>query len=70
MRSAGLRHADVETLAALACGEPVDPSRYYFRTAIRFRTEAPGLLRLNHILAVAHGRRGQGRITLDIFEVS
>jgi hypothetical protein len=69
MRSEGLRHADAETLAALARNEAVDPSRYYFRTAIRFRTGAPGLLRLNHILAVARGRREHGLVTLDIFEV-
>ncbi|MEY2883176.1 MAG: hypothetical protein RL490_900 [Pseudomonadota bacterium] len=69
VRSEGLRHADPETLAALARNELVDPSRYYFRTAIRFKTSAPGLLRLNHILAVARGRREQGLVTLDIFEV-
>jgi hypothetical protein len=69
VRSEGLRHADAEALAALARNEPVDPSRYYFRTAIRFKTSAPGLLRLNHILAVARGRREQGLVTLDIFEV-
>lgn len=69
VRSEGLRHADPETLAALARGEAVDPSRYYFRTAIRFRTEAPGLQRLNHVLAVARGRREAGQVHLDIFEV-
>lgn len=69
VRSEGLRHADAETLAALARNEPVDPSRYYFRTAVRFKTSAPGLLRLNHILAVARGRREHGLVTLDIFEV-
>ena len=53
----------------LARGEAVDPSRYYFRTAIRFRSEAPGLQRLNHILAVARGRRETGQVHLDIFEV-
>src|SRR2546423_13954314 len=33
MTSFGLRHGPPETLAALARGEFVDPSRYYFRTA-------------------------------------
>jgi hypothetical protein len=70
VRSEGLRHADPNTLAALARGEAVDSSRYYFRTAIRFRTSAPGLLRLNHILAVARGRRAVEQVHLDIFEVS
>jgi hypothetical protein len=69
VRSEGLRHADQATLAALARNEPVDPSRYYFRTAIRFQTSALGLLRLNHILGVARGRREQGLVHLDIFEV-
>jgi hypothetical protein len=70
VRSTGVRHADPETLAALARNESVDPARYYFRTAIRFRTSAKGLLRLNHIIAVARGRRAHGMVHLDIFEVS
>ena len=41
MTSFGLRHGPPEVLAALARGESVDPSKYYFRTAPRFETSAP-----------------------------
>src|SRR5262245_48465137 len=36
LTSFGLRHGPPDVLAALARGEPVDPSTYYFRTAVRF----------------------------------
>ena len=40
--SDGLRHGPPEVIAALARGEAVDPSRYYFRTLMRFETARPG----------------------------
>lgn len=67
--SEGVRHGPPEVLAALARGEPVDPARYYFRTAVRFRTAAPGLQRLNAILAVARGAREADRVRLNLFEL-
>ena len=69
VRSDGLRHAKPDILAALNRNEAVDPSHYYFRTAMRFHTNATELLRLNHIIALATGRREQGQVHLDIFEV-
>src|SRR3954469_15789153 len=36
MTSFGLRHGSPEVVAALARGEVVDPSTYYFRTTPRF----------------------------------
>lgn len=69
VRSQGLRHAPPDVLAALQRGEPVDLARYYFRTALRFATAAPGLDRLNHILAVAVGTRGAGAVDLEVFEL-
>src|SRR5262244_4057948 len=41
MTSFGLRHGPPEVIAALARGERVDPSTYYFRTAPRFDTGSP-----------------------------
>ncbi len=70
VRSEGLRHGPPEVLAALGRGEAVDPSLYYFRTAVRLRTAAPGLSRLNQILAVAVGARGPASVDLDLFELS
>jgi Protein of unknown function (DUF3237) len=69
VRSLGLRWGDPSVLAALGRGEPVDPSAYYFRTSIRLRTAAPGLARLNHILAVATGARAAAAVHLKVFEL-
>jgi hypothetical protein len=50
-------------LAALARGEPVDPSKYYFRTAARFETSAPRYAFLNQLIAISWGdRRASGPI--------
>src|ERR1700694_4817063 len=57
MSSFGLRHGPPEILAALARGEFVDPSKYYFRTAPRFETSAPPYAFLNRLIAVASGDR-------------
>jgi hypothetical protein len=57
MTSFGLRHGPPEVLAALARGESVDPSTYYFRTAPRFETSAPSYSFLNGLIAIASGDR-------------
>jgi hypothetical protein len=63
MTSFGLRHGPPEVLAALARGEPVDASKYYFRTAPRFETSAPQYAFLNRVVAIASGdRRATGPI--------
>jgi hypothetical protein len=60
MSSFGLRHGPPEVLAALGRGEPVDPSKYYFRTAARFETSAPQYAFLNQVIAIASGDRQPG----------
>lgn len=67
--SQGVRHGPPEILAALARGDAVDPSLYYFRTSMRFRSAAPGLARLNAMLALAKGRRDKSLVQLSVFEV-
>ena len=63
MRSFGLRHGPPEVIAAIARGETVDPSSYYFRTAPRFETSHPSYGFLNRIIAIASGdRRADGPI--------
>ena len=63
MTSFGLRHGPPEVLAAIARGETVDPSTYYFRTAPRFETSAPAYAFLNRLIAVSSGdRRASGPI--------
>jgi len=67
MTSFGLRHGPPEVIAALARGERVDPSTYYFRTTPRFETAHPRYAFLNRLLAVSAGdRRAEGPIyTID-----
>ena len=55
--------------AALARGEPVEPSRYYFRTVMRFETADPVLAWLNRILALGTGAREKLAVRLDVYEV-
>jgi hypothetical protein len=68
--SNGLRHGPAEVLAAIAKGEKVDPSLYYFRTIMRFETSAPALDWLNRIIAVARGEREQLAVKLEVFEIT
>jgi hypothetical protein len=69
VRSDGLRHGPPDVLAALHRGEKVDPSRYYFRTVMRFETADPDLAWLNRILALGAGARDQLAVRLDVYEV-
>jgi hypothetical protein len=67
MTSFGIRHGPPDVIEALARGENVDPSAYYFRTLPRFETGHPKYEFLNRLLAVAGGdRRPKGPIyTVD-----
>jgi hypothetical protein len=67
--SDGVRHGPPDVLARLQRGDGVDPSLYYFRTAMRFETAEPSLGWLNRIIAVARGAREARRVKLDVFEV-
>jgi hypothetical protein len=69
MSSFGLRHGPAEVLAALSRGEPVDPSKYYFRTAPRFETSAPQYAFLNRVIAIASGDRRVGGPIYSIEEI-
>jgi hypothetical protein len=63
MRSFGLRHGPPEVIAAIARGESVDPSTYYFRTTPRFETAHAAYAFLNCVVTVASGdRRAEGPI--------
>jgi Protein of unknown function (DUF3237) len=67
MTSFGLRHGPPDVIAALARGDRVDPSTYYFRTIVRFEASHPTYAFLNRLVAVASGdRRATGPIyTID-----
>ena len=67
--SDGLRHGPPEVIAQLARGETVDPTHYYFRTAMRFETSDPAADWLNRIIALARGAREARMVRLDVYEV-
>lgn len=67
--SFGLRHGPPEVLAALARGESVDPSRYYFRTTPRFETGHPKYAFLNRLVCVASGDRKPAGPVYSIAEI-
>jgi hypothetical protein len=69
VRSDGLRHGPPDVLAALARGEPVEASRYYFRTVMRFEASDPAVDWLNRTIAVASGARERNAVRLAVFEV-
>jgi Protein of unknown function (DUF3237) len=69
VRSHGVRAARPEVLAALAAGEVVPASEYYFRTHMRFVAAAPDLVRLNQVLAVSVGERRPDSVALAVYEV-
>jgi Protein of unknown function (DUF3237) len=69
VNSEGLRHGPPDVLAALARGDNVDPSLYYFRTVMRFETSDPATDWLNRILALARGQREALAVRLDVYEV-
>jgi Protein of unknown function (DUF3237) len=69
MSSFGFRHGPADVLAALARGETVDPSKYYFRTTPRFETSAPAYAYLNRVIAIASADRRPGGPIYTIEEV-
>ena len=69
VRSEGIRTGSPEILSQLAQGAELPASAYYFRTAIRFRTAAPRLVRLNDLLAFSHGQRVRAVVQLALFEL-
>jgi hypothetical protein len=69
VNSEGIRHGPPEVLARLMTGETVDPTLYYFRTAMRFETGDKDLDWLNRVLAVARGQREKNAVRLDVYEV-
>jgi hypothetical protein len=63
--SQGYRHGPPEVLAALARGEDVDASKYFFRTVMRFETGAPQLAWLNKTIAITTAERKARRVLLQ-----
>lgn len=65
----GLRHGPTEVMQRLDHGEAVDPSEYYFRTAIMFETAAEKYDWLNRIFAIGTGSRPPEGPIYQVYEV-
>ena len=65
----GLRHGPDAVMAKVNAGEMVDPSAYYFRTAIFFETASEKYDWLNRAIAIGSGYRPPEGPVYDIFEV-
>ena len=65
----GLRHGPAGVMAKVNSGQWVDPSEYYFRTAITFETSAPKYAWLNKVFSIGTGSRPPEGPVYEIFEV-
>ena len=65
----GMRHGPADVMAKVNAGELVDPSLYYFRTAVFFETAAEKYDWLNRVIALGTGHRPPEGPVYDIFEV-
>lgn len=65
----GIRTGAPAVLERLGRGEPVPPSEYYFRVAIRFETGDAELGWLNRVLAVGVGQRPPQGPRYDVYAV-
>lgn len=66
----GVRHGPPDVLARIAAGEPVDPSRYYFRVAVRLETGAEAYGWLNRTVFVAAAARFRSAVAYDLYAVA
>ena len=65
----GLRHGPADVIARLNKGEPVDPEKYYFRTAILFETASPKYDWINRVIGIGTGRRPPEGPVYEVFEL-
>ncbi len=69
LQVSGVRSGPADVLAALGRGEEVDPSQYYFRTAITVETSAPRLLHMQDTLYVASCMREANAVRYTAYRV-
>ncbi|WP_435747264.1 DUF3237 family protein [Microbacterium sp. PMB16] len=69
LRVTGYRHGPASVLRRLAQGEIVDPSEYYFRTAITASTSDEDLSWMTRTVLIGTGARQAEKVTIDVFAV-
>ena len=67
--NAGYRHGPADVMARLAAGQPVDPSRYYFRTVPQFETASARHAWLGRTVHVGVGERHPDLVRIAVFAV-
>ncbi len=67
--SQGYRYGPPEVIAAMARGEDLDPSSYFFRAILRFETGAPYLASLNRTIAVATAERKARQVLISAYKL-
>ena len=65
----GMRHGPADVMAKVNAGEMVDPSLYYFRTAVFCETASEKYDWLNRVIAIGTGHRPPEGPVYDVFEV-
>lgn len=70
VRNTALRCGPPAVMASLARGEPVDPSRVYFRCTPRFETASRALGWINERLFAGTGARHPARVELAFFTLT
>ncbi|MGE0416028.1 MAG: DUF3237 domain-containing protein [Acetobacteraceae bacterium] len=65
----GMRHGPADVMDKVNKGEFVDPSLYYFRTAVFFETASDKYDWLNRVIAIGTGSRPPEGPVYDVFEV-
>jgi len=56
-------------MAALAAGQPVDPSSYYFRGATFFETSATRYAWITRCIVVCTGERERAAVKVKFFQM-
>jgi hypothetical protein len=69
-RTSGVRSGPPEILEALLRGEPVEPSRYYFRVTVRLETSAARLAVLERSIFVASAIREADRVSYTAYRIT
>lgn len=69
VRNYGLRHGPRDVIAALAAGQTVDHTSYYFRGATFFDTSAAQYAWLTKQIVICVGEREPARVKLKFYQV-
>ncbi len=69
VRNHALRHGPANVIAALAAGQPVDPSSYYFRGATFFETSAARYVWITRCIVVCAGEREPTAVKVKFFQM-